>query len=95
MYEKSGSGIPVGLSHENIQRIWITSFLSAFYVFPLLKSPTGGRRMIRKMKLTDLDKVMDIWLFLIYRLMILSRGILAEQLAAGAFHASGGGSICV
>ena len=63
MYEKSGSGIPVGLSHENIQRIWITSFLSAFYVFPLLKSPTGGRRMIRKMKLTDLDKVMDIWLF--------------------------------
>ena len=63
VYEKSGSGIPVGLSHENIQRIWITSFLSAFYVFPLLKSPTGGRRMIRKMKLTDLDKVMDIWLF--------------------------------
>ena len=82
MYEKSGSGIPVGLSHENIQRIWITSFLSAFYVFPLLKSPTGGRRMIRKMKLTDLDKVMDIWLF-------------SKQLAAGAFHASGGGSICV
>lgn len=27
--------------------------------------------------------------------MILPGGILAEQLAAGAFHASGGGSICV
>ena len=63
MYEKSGTGIPVGVSHENIQRIWITSFLFAFYAFPLLKSPTGGRRMIRKMKSTDLDKVMDIWLF--------------------------------